>query len=381
MKKHARIELVMPWEQELSWKVSQGVHDYAMENDLQWEFFSHPPHRLPDIFKWDLEGVIVIGAKATENPSDLQPKKKLCIVNISPNPDILNAPRVDGDPYAAGVLAAEHLNSLGFFRGVWLSVNIPAQQERARGFKERMEELGGSACALATIDKITDLQHPETIEKIIRAVKQLEKPMAIYCTTDYFGHRLIQLCRDEGIHIPEEIAVLATENSESICERVHPNLSSVDVGYREIGKQAAKTLHELMLGKSVPESTLMPPLRVVSRQSTEVLAIEDERLRTATLFLRNHYLEKVDINQLARSVGLSRRGLEYLFRNKLLRSPHEEIMHLRFKQAKLLLRTTRLNIEEIAEQTGFNSGHYLCYMFKRHVGTAPTTYRKAHIAK
>jgi len=244
-----------------------------------------------------------------------------------------------------------------------------------------MKKLGASACALTEINKILTLQCPEPIKKINRRVKQLEKPMAIYCTTDYFGHRLIQLCRDEGIHIPEEIAVLATENSESICESVHPYLSSIDIGYREIGRRAAKTLHELMLGKSVPECTLLPPLRVVSRQSTEVLAIEDERLRTATIFLRNHYLEKVDINQLAASVGLSRRGLEYLFRSKLQRSPHEEIMRLRFEQAKLLLRTTRLNIEEIAERAGFNTGHYLCYMFKRHVGKAPSTYRKAHIAE
>ncbi len=380
MKKHARIELVMPWEQEISWKAGQGIRDYALEQDLQWEFFSHPPHMLPEVFKWEVQGVIVLGAKVPDNLSNLQPKK-LCIVNISTNPDIIKAPRVDGDPYAAGALAAEHLNSLGFFRGAWLSVNVPALQERVRGFKEKMEELGGSASALSAIDKVSDFHRPETVKNMSRAVKQLEKPAAIYCINDNFGRTLIQICRDEGIHIPEEIAVLATENSESICESVHPYLSSIDIGYREIGRRAAKTLHELMLGKSVPECTLLPPLRVVSRQSTEVLAIEDERLRTATIFLRNHYLEKVDINQLAASVGLSRRGLEYLFRNKLQRSPHEEIMRLRFEQAKLLLRTTRLNIEEIAERAGFNTGHYLCYMFKRHVGKAPSTYRKAHIAE
>ncbi len=378
MKKHKRIVLLMSWEQEISWEISRGIRDYALTQNLEWEYDFNARSFFPEVLTWDLDGIIVLGF---HNPADIplvnQPG---CppLVELSPDPGFKGIPQVDGDPYAAGVLAAEHFSSLGFRRGAWLSFKVPAMQERARGFKEKMEELGGSAQALIELDSVTDIGRPKTIAQIVQTLKKLEKPAAIYCASDHLGRSLIQICRDEQIHIPEEVAVLATENSRFLCESVHPYLSSIDVGSREIGRQAAKVLHRLMDGKPVPERTLLPPLGVTRRQSTDVLAVEDARLRKAIIFLRAHYTEKVDLNALSRSVGLSRRGLEYLFRDVLQRSPHEEIMRLRFDRTKFLLRTTPMTIDEIAEATGFNSGHYLCDMFKRHIQEAPSAYRKKH---
>ena len=366
----------MPWYQEIFWEAAWGIHDYELTHNLQWKIFPHLPHFLPDATGWDLDGAIVVGFDTPDQVKLLRQAKISHVVNLSPDSKIEKIPQVDGDPYAAGVLAAEYFTSLGFRQGAYLSCSVPAMQERVRGFREKMEELGGSTHPLIVFDHVSDISTPEKIKEMSRAIKQLEKPTAIYCVSDSYGRKLIQLCRDEGVHIPDEVAVLTTGNAKIICECVSPSLSSIDVGYREIGRQAAKTLHQLMEGKKVPMRTLLPPIGVIRRQSTDMLAIEDVRLRKAIIFLRAHFTEKVDVNQLAQSVGLSRRGLEYLFRGKLECSPHEEIIRLRFEQAKLLLRTTQMTIDEVAETAGFNTGHYLCNMFKQHIGTAPSTYRE-----
>ncbi|MBR2030617.1 MAG: helix-turn-helix domain-containing protein [Alistipes sp.] len=45
-------------------------------------------------------------------------------------------------------------------------------------------------------------------------------------------------------------------------------------------------------------------------------------------------------------------------------------------QAKLLLRSTKHTIEQIAEELNFSTTPYFCRFFKREVGITPTEYRK-----
>ncbi|MBR2332854.1 MAG: helix-turn-helix transcriptional regulator, partial [Rikenellaceae bacterium] len=46
-------------------------------------------------------------------------------------------------------------------------------------------------------------------------------------------------------------------------------------------------------------------------------------------------------------------------------------------QAKLLLRSSGLTIEQIAEELHFSTTPYFCRFFKREVGITPTEYRKS----
>lgn len=378
MQRYKRIELVMNWKLEISWEIARGLRDVVIERGFLWEFFSTPRESFIPALEEDVAAVLVLGLTEPDEIELAQKPRPFPIINISPLPLTPGIPQVDADLYMTGALAAEHLFSLGFTQGVWLGDDEESTLARGQGFKEKMEALGGSARRLVDISGLYGAEHSNVVQKISLALKQLEKPAAVYCVNDDLGRIVIRACQDEQVHIPEEVAVLATQNSIFDCEGVHPYLSSIDVGYREIGRKAAEILHRKLEGKPVPACTLLPPVGVVQRESTNILAIEDERLRKVMIFLRDHYAEKVDLTKLAASVGLSRRGLEYLFQTALHRSPHEEIMHLRFERVKVLLRTTQLVIDSIAVMSGFNSGHYLCDMFKRHEGQTPSAYRKSH---
>jgi len=56
--------------------------------------------------------------------------------------------------------------------------------------------------------------------------------------------------------------------------------------------------------------------------------------------------------------------------------PIEYIQRKRVEKAHLLLATTYLSLENIAEQTGINSVSYLSRLFKRYTGLSPSKYRK-----
>jgi LacI family transcriptional regulator len=75
-------------------------------------------------------------------------------------------------------------------------------------------------------------------------------------------------------------------------------------------------------------------------------------------------------------VPLSRRVLETRFKERIGRTPHEEIMRIRIDRVKTLLVETDLPLSKIAQRTGFNYIEYLNEAFKKRVGTTPGKYRK-----
>jgi transcriptional regulator GlxA family with amidase domain len=57
-------------------------------------------------------------------------------------------------------------------------------------------------------------------------------------------------------------------------------------------------------------------------------------------------------------------------------SPNQYHLNLRLNRAKDLLMTTILNINEIADQTGFESVFYFSKLFKKKNGVSPHNFRK-----
>ena len=119
----------------------------------------------------------------------------------------------------------------------------------------------------------------------------------------------------------------------------------------------------------------MAPLGVASRQSTDVLAIEDREVASAVRFIREHACEGINVGDLMHVVSLSRRLLEQRFQRLLGRTPHEEILHVKLSRVQRLLAVTDLPLYLIADRTGFEHVEYLSVVFKRELGKTPRQFR------
>jgi AraC-like DNA-binding protein len=84
--------------------------------------------------------------------------------------------------------------------------------------------------------------------------------------------------------------------------------------------------------------------------------------------------------ELANEINLSRGHFVRLFRQCQGVSPREFVIQSRIEKGKLLLKTTLLNISEIAAATGYGSVYHFSRQFSQKVGTSPTDYRKAECA-
>lgn len=214
-------------------------------------------------------------------------------------------------------------------------------------------------------------------QKKVKWLRRLPKPVAIFTNEDTPARYLADLCRQLGLEIPDDVALLGVGNDELECRLTMPLLSSIAVPSQHIGYEAAALLDRLMAGQPAPdEPILLPPLRVITRHSTDIMALEDEVVQAALQYIRRHASEPIRVAEVADAVTVGRRDLERRFRRLLDRSVLEEIHRVRIGQAAVLLADTHLPISTVARRAGFTSSRQLDGLFARHKGMTPTAFRR-----
>lgn len=212
--------------------------------------------------------------------------------------------------------------------------------------------------------------------KLVRWVRSLPRPIGIFACYDIKALQLLDACRDAGIAVPEEVAVLGVDNDPVLCELCDPPLSSVIPDARRTGYLAAELLDRWIAGKRPPaEAHRIAPLGIRTRQSTDVLAMEDRDVAAAVRFIRERACTGISVANVLREVPLSRRVLERRFFRCVGRSPHAEILRVKLGRVMQLLVESDLSIEAIAAMAGFEHPEYLSVAFKREMGVAPNHYR------
>ena len=204
----------------------------------------------------------------------------------------------------------------------------------------------------------------------------------MFACNDLRGRALIDLCRNEDIRVPDEVAILAVDNDDLICDLSQPQLSSVAVPWKKIGFRAAAALERLLSHKTVkPRRILVGPECVVERQSTDTLAVADPDVAAALQFIRAHAHEPINVADIMNHLPVARRSLERRFREIMGRSPLEEIRNAHAERAKYLLAESNLSMPEVAEKSGYSSAAWMSKAFRDTVGDTPSAYRKRFSAR
>lgn len=112
-------------------------------------------------------------------------------------------------------------------------------------------------------------------------------------------------------------------------------------------------------------------------ENTGISRISQARFKGMTCFIEENYREKITLEDIAQSVGVSKREALRCFQCSVPLSPMEYLNKYRLQQAwKLLIHTDR-SITDIAEHTGFESTGYFDRLFKREFHTTPRKHRNS----
>ncbi len=96
----------------------------------------------------------------------------------------------------------------------------------------------------------------------------------------------------------------------------------------------------------------------------------------ALLFMKNHYSQNININDIARKCGVSNGYLSVLFQQQLGLSPIQHLTRLRLRSAVELLSTPFISVSETAERCGYHNVNYFIRAFKAKLNCTPAEYRR-----
>ncbi|MBI5688969.1 MAG: DNA-binding transcriptional regulator [Verrucomicrobia bacterium] len=213
-------------------------------------------------------------------------------------------------------------------------------------------------------------------EALTRWVAGLPKPVGIMVCSDQRGSLLLDACRRAGTAVPDEASIIGVDNDEPLCSVCHPPLTSVWPNHALVGYEAAALLQGLMSGSAAsPARVRTPPKTIVTRQSTDTLAVTDEIVARSLRVIRDRACARLRVDDLARAVGASRSVLQRRFRAALHCSINEKLIGHRLDTARRLLTETTLTLPDIAERSGFEHAEYMAYVFRRRVGISPAQFR------
>ena len=361
----------------------EGVLSYVSEKQLNWCYItaleSHGMSVL-DLVSWPGDGILA--AINTEEEAACAKASKVPVVNISSALPDLPVPSCIIDNHAMGVLAADHLISKGFRSFAYYGLeDVEYSRQRQAGFDEKLN--AAEFTSEQFLSQPTYFHQAQDWmaqnRKLAKWLENLPKPLGLFAVSDYRARQALDACRNSGLRVPEEVAIAGTGNEDLVCGHVSPTLTSVARNNFLQGYRSAELLDQLIQGLSVPDELLpIPPLEIVERDSTRTFAVSDPRLRDALEYLHEHLHEPLfSIDDITREASVSRRWLEYAFRDALGETPYQYLRRQRLARAKrLLIEEPKTKIYNVAQSSGFSSAKQLAMAFQQDFGMSPREYRR-----
>jgi AraC-like DNA-binding protein len=114
------------------------------------------------------------------------------------------------------------------------------------------------------------------------------------------------------------------------------------------------------------------PSQIESHSTTE------RNFLKAIHWINSHFLNDIDLKELAEKNNLSYPTFRRLWRKKFQFSPLQYIQKLKNSEARVLLTESNLSIADIAEKTGFRNQFYFSNFFRRYNGMSPSCFKKKY---
>ena len=103
----------------------------------------------------------------------------------------------------------------------------------------------------------------------------------------------------------------------------------------------------------------------------------DELIADGQQYIRQHFSQTIDFKALAQALGVSSRTFQRRFHKASGYTPLQYQQLLRVNNARDLLQQSNLNIQEIAELTGYVDASHFAAVFRRFCEQTPQAYRRA----
>ena len=294
-------------------------------------------------------------------------------------PSLHSCVSTKSDHRKTGEMGAEYLLRCGFrqfaycgFKGMLWS------DMRGKSFAQKIAQAGFDIHTYNS-SRLLSKDHTLEISLLNDWLRLLPKPVGLMACNDDRGQQIIEACWTNGISVPDEVAVLGVDNDDLICGTTNPPLSSIALSAEKAGYEAAKILGELMSGQRIgSKEIVIEPTYIVTRQSTNILAIEDRKVAEAMRFIRKNIECLISVSDVVNEVACSHTDLAERFRRIIGHPIYEEISRARIERISRYLIESDMSVLQIAIKVGYGSVDHISRYFKKIKGITPREYRKKY---
>ncbi len=394
MREKRRVLLMMETSRKYGRSILRGIAKYSRTHG-PWIFYRKAPfywgnsstkETLERLLKSGADGIILREQREQEQTDKILGMGLPAVV--SPYRELFRGlPNIVTDDAEIGKMAAEYLLHRGFKQFAYCGFGDTYywSRERGKSFAAEVARAGFETHHYQYEQPKSRSPHSWEKEQAILVgwLKCLPKPVAVMACNDDRSQDVLEACKAAGLNVPEQVAILGLGDDDLVCDLASPPLSSIALSAEKAGYEAAATLDKLMDGEHAPSRTIVvPPSYVATRQSTDILTIEDPYVAEALrLIHRRAAREAIQVADVLQAVPLSRRSLYERFARVLDRPVHEEIKRVRVEHLTRMLVSTDLSISQIASALGCSDMKNLARYFKQAKGMSPLRYRKLHSLK
>lgn len=177
---------------------------------------------------------------------------------------------INNDNLLAGQEATEYLLSLGHRRIGYLgsSSELFFSADRRTGYQLALQQHGLIVDPSFCIE--VPCTSPEDLTPIRTLLEQEDRPTAIVVSDDILALVLVQLCKQVGLSIPDDLSILSF--NDSLFARLSvPKLSSVDVNSFQLGIESASQLINHIENPNLLAAKIIVPYSLIERDSCRKL--------------------------------------------------------------------------------------------------------------
>ncbi|MBN1396500.1 MAG: DNA-binding transcriptional regulator [Bacteroidetes bacterium] len=375
-----RVILLLETSRAFGRQLISGVARYSRLNTT-WTFFKEPidlKSSIPNLTKWKPDGIIMRDTLITKE------MLKLKVPTIFA-PHFINYPKnipiIITDSSSTARMASRHFIEKGFKNLAYCGFDGIVWSEEREFYFDRFN----SECGIKTHHYIPLKRNiPGGWEKeqqhICKWIKKLPKPVGILACNDDRGQHILEVCKLTNIKVPEEAAVLGVDNDEIVCEFADPPLSSIALNVETAGFEAAKLLDKMMsTGKKINSRQIVAmPSHIVQRQSSDILAVDDQEVARAIQYIKNNAKNKIMVKDVVDATSSGRRALEKKFNETIHRTIYNEIQQVRVELISKLLIETNMPVSQITSLFNFTDVEHISRFFKKEKGIGLREFRKIH---
>ena len=216
----------------------------------------------------EVEGLLIFGGGNVESILNNLNPDIIPIIVVGRQSESSSYSFISPDDIQGSYIACKHLLELGHKKVAFIGqeADMITHTNRLRGYQQALNEFG----IHVNQDYIFSAQFlPPGGYIAMQAVLKLhERPTGILCFNDAIAVEGMAALQEEGLRIPEDISMIGFDDS-SICERIFPKLTSIQIPLEEIGKKSVEMVLNQIKDSTIPRESVRMPTKLVIRDSTE----------------------------------------------------------------------------------------------------------------